>query len=231
MKNNAFFGLTVAGLLAFKILGQTPQQDFPGVVTGRVVNQEGRPVVKAEVCASPTMVAWMGELPCGRSDSSGKFSIHIWRPAEYAITAVKEKEGYPNTHNTFYGSAAVVLPIVTMIEGKTHQEVTVRLGPPFGRLTGKIVDAETGKPIEGVRIELHHANIPANFMSLGTGYSKGRLRLLVSPVPIIFKISAPGYQGWWYGADGSEKGAEALQVGLGSTRELTIPLQPISKSK
>jgi hypothetical protein len=26
----------------------------------------------------------------------------VWRPAEYVITAVKEKDGYPNTFNTLY---------------------------------------------------------------------------------------------------------------------------------
>jgi hypothetical protein len=229
-----FICSAIVGLLSFKIFSQTPQEpDFSGVITGRVLNKDGRPVVKAEVCASPTMIPWVGPLPCDESDSSGRFSIHIWRPAEYTIRAEKEKDGYPATDNTFYGSQAFTpdLPRVSLTEHQTRQEVTVRLGPRFGKLTGKVVDAQTGRSIEIVTVRLHHANTPTHYYSVGTIYRKGRLRILVPPVPIIFKISADGYQDWWYGADGTEGRAEALQVAPGSTRDMALSLQPIGKNK
>jgi hypothetical protein len=125
----------------------------------------------------------------------------------------------------------VSLPKVTMKEGQTRQEVTVYLGPAYGQLTGKISDAETGRPIESVMMDLRHANNPANFSKLSRGYPKGQLRLLLPPVPVIFKISAPGYKEWWYGAEGSEEHAEALLIETGSKRELVITLLPINKSK
>jgi hypothetical protein len=227
-------GSVVAGLLVLNISAQAPRPPkFSGVITGRVLNEDGQPVVMAEVCANPRMIPWAGRLPCSDSDSRGRFSIKIWTPAEYVVTAVKEDEGYPNTDDTFYGSPSFtpVLPRVIMSEDETRQEVTVQLGPPFGRLTGKVVDTETGQPIEIVTLELHHVNTPANSLKRATIYREGRLRLLVPPMPIILKISAPGYQEYWSGADGSESGAEALEVGLGSSRELAIPLRPISKSK
>jgi hypothetical protein len=233
MKRITFLVAAIVGLLALNISAQAPHPpNFSGVVTGRVLDEDGHPVVKARVCASPT-IGWIGRIPCSESDSGGKFSIHIWRPAEYAITAEKEKDGYPATDNTFYGSPAFspVLPRVIMSDDETRHQVTVQLGPPFGRLIGKVVDAETGQTIESVRMELHHANTPANAIRRSKGYRKGRLWMLVPPVPIIFKISAPGYKEWWYGADGSEGGAEALEVGFGSTRELAIPLRPVTKTK
>jgi hypothetical protein len=232
MKRRLFVGSVVAGLMGLKTSAQTSRQmEFSGVITGRVLNEKGQPVVKAEVCADPATLPWTGPFPCGRSDSAGAFTIHVWRPAEYVITAVKEKDGYPNTFNTFYGPPPVALPRVTMKEGQTRQEVTVYLGPAYGQLTGKIRDAETGQPINSVRMVLRHANNTANFISLSNGYPKGRLRLPLPPVPVIFKISAPGYKEWWYGADGSEERAEALLIETGSTRELAITLQPINKSK
>jgi hypothetical protein len=232
MKRRLFVGSVVAGLLCLKTSAQISQQtEFSGVITGRVLNEKGQPVAKAEVCANPGEIAWIGELPCGRSDSSGAFTIHVWCPAEYVITAVKEKDDYPDTFNTFYGPPAVALPRVTMKEGQTRQEVTVSLGPAYGQLTGKIRDAETGQPIESVIMDLRHANNPAIFIGRSTGYPKGRLRLPLPPVPVIFKISAPGYREWWYGADGSEERAEALLIETGSTRELAITLQPINKDK
>lgn len=228
MKRRLFVGSLVAGLLGFKTSAQISQQtEFSGVITGRVLNEKGEPVAKAEVCADPPALPWIGVLPCGRSDSTGAFKIRVWRPAEYVITAVKEKDGYPNTFNTFYGPPTVALPRVTIKEGQPRQEVTVNLGPAYGRLTGKIGDAETGRPIENVMMDLRYANNPANFIMLSTGYPKGQLRLLLPPVPVIFKISAPGYKEWWYGADGSEERAEALLIETGSTRELAITLQPI----
>jgi len=232
MKRRLFVGSLVAGLLGFKTSAQISQQtEFSGVITGRVLNEKGEPVAKAEVCADPATLGWAGKLPCGRSDSAGAFTIHVWRPAEYVITAVKEKDGYPDTFNTFYGPPSVALPRVTIKEGQPRQEVTVNLGPAYGRLTGKISDAETGRPIESVMMDLRHANNPANFIRRSTGYPKGQLRLLLPPVPVIFKISASGYKEWWYGADGSEERAEALLVMTGSTRELVIPLRPINKGK
>src|SRR5689334_7949213 len=102
MKRSIFLGSAIVGLLALNISGQTLQQpEFSGVITGRVLNEDGRPVAKAEVCANPAGIPWAGQLPCDHSDSSGCFSIHVWQPAEYVITAVKEKEGYPETFNTF----------------------------------------------------------------------------------------------------------------------------------
>jgi len=232
MKRKVFVVLMAAGLFALNVSGQTPQEpEFSATVTGQVLNDEGRPVANAEVCGHPTMIPWVGPLPCGDSDSKGKFSLHVWVPAEYVITAAKEKDGYPDAHNGFYGSPAVVFPSLVVTENKARQEVTIQLGLPYGKVIGKIVDAETNKPIEIVSIEMHHANTPANFIKMGTSYSKGRLRLLLPPVPVIFKISAEGYQDWWYGADGSEERAESLHIALGSTRELIISLQPISKSK
>ena len=96
MKRRIFVSSVVAGLLGLKTSAQTSQQtEFSGVITGRVVNEKVQPVAKAEVCADPATLPWIGELPCGRSDSAGAFTIHVWRPAEYVITAVKEKDGYP----------------------------------------------------------------------------------------------------------------------------------------
>jgi len=92
---------------------------------------------------------------------------------------------------------------------------------------GKVRDAETSQPIESVIMALHHANNPINAMGVSTGLPKGRLRLPVPPVPVIFKISAPGYQPWWHGADGSEERAEALHIANGATRELDIRLHRI----
>jgi hypothetical protein len=74
-------------------------------------------------------------------------------------------------------------------------------------------------------------NVSFRPVTVHVGYPKGRLRLLLPPVPVIFKISAPGYQEWWYGADGSEERAEALLIETGSTRELAITLQPIIKGE
>ena len=128
MKRRLFVGSLVTGLLGFKTSAQTSQQtEFSGVITGRVLNVKGEPVAKAEVCAVPATLGWAGKLPCGRSDSAGAFTIHVWRPAEYLITAVKEKDGYPNTFNTFYGPPAVALPRVTIKEGQPRQEVIVNL--------------------------------------------------------------------------------------------------------
>jgi hypothetical protein len=227
MKRRMFVGSIAAGFLASKTLSQnSPQTEFSGVINGYVLNEEGRPVGKADVYAQPTKAAWAGRLPSGRSDSSGRFTIHVWHPTEYAVTAVKEKDGYPDTYNSFYGPPTVTWPIVTIGEWQTHHEVTVYLGPSLGRLTGKILDAETAQPIEIVRMNLHHLNNPEKFISRGAEYPKGRYRLLVPVVPVKFKISVPGYQEWWYGADGSEERAEALQIEPGSTRELTIRLRP-----
>ena len=58
MKRQVFVGSVVAGLLALNTVAQISQQaEFSGVVTGRVLNEKGQPVVKAEVCADPLDIA------------------------------------------------------------------------------------------------------------------------------------------------------------------------------
>jgi hypothetical protein len=178
MKRHAFVCSVFVYLSALNIFAQPAlQTEFWGEITGRVLNENGQPVAKAKVCAAPSPRAWLGEIPCESSKSDGTFTIHLMGAFECVITAEKERDGYPNTLNSFYGSTATPLPTVVLDERRKKQDITVYVGPAFGMLNVKLRDAETDRPIESVMMELHHANNPANTISRSTGFPKGRLQL------------------------------------------------------
>ncbi len=109
MIRRMFAASSIVCLMALEVFSQsTEQPESSVVVTGRVLNEKGQPVAKAKVCASPTVAAVIGELDCDHSNSGGAFRIFLRGSIEYTITAVKEREGYPDTSNTFYGPPATL---------------------------------------------------------------------------------------------------------------------------
>jgi protocatechuate 3,4-dioxygenase beta subunit len=112
-------------------------------VTGEVVDEQGSPVVDAEVEAAPGI---QGAVPHrARTDAGGRFAIPgLYEGGPYVLRA---------SHRGFAPESRSVTPSRTM----TGYRLTLR---PGATAFGTVVD-EAGRPVAGARIEL--LNYEANF--------------------------------------------------------------------
>ena len=112
---------------------------------GTVVDREGKPAAAAKVWAAKLGYLEPLEAHDGVADGSGQFSIGVG-PGDWAVFALRGHEG----GRVGWDSIAKVE------DGKDPAPVKVRLGPP-STLKGRLLDAETGKPIARGRFALDDA--------------------------------------------------------------------------
>jgi hypothetical protein len=210
----AFLVLTCAPLLA-------QDSKRAGIIRGIVRDATDQPVADAKVKAD-FAGGFSGIVPSARTDKSGYFVIKrlVW--GEWYVTASKEQEGYPDESNGFYSGFGSILATVDLGADYPEQFVTVHLGQKAGSISGTIVDAETGKPIEPCA-RLQWKNVPSISWS-GYGLIKSKLYLLVpADTDITVMIWAWGYEPWIYKNDA---GDGALRVHPSDQLNLQVRLTP-----
>jgi hypothetical protein len=139
-----------------------------GVITGRVLNSDGRPVIAERI--NLTMVGANG-LPQpvnggnrfgNETDDRGIYRIYGLPAGSYLISAgggdrpgLSRRIRYPLT---FYPDAAeqAQAQIVTVETGAAAESIDIRLGAPLKTysVAGRVVDADSGQPTPGVPINI-----------------------------------------------------------------------------
>jgi protocatechuate 3,4-dioxygenase beta subunit len=114
-------------------------------VRGTVVDREGKPAAAAKVWAAKLGFLEPLEAREGTADGSGVFAIEVGS-GDWAVFALKGNEG----------GRAGWDSIAKVEDGKDPGPVEIRLGPP-SKLKGRLLDAETGKPITHGRFALDDA--------------------------------------------------------------------------
>ena len=104
----------------------------------------------------------------------------------------------------------------------------IPLVPREANLVVRIVNKETGQRIEKAQLVLRRQDKPSYSHTTIPNplEEKGKFNLLVPPLPLCFEASAPGFERWYYGGDGSKERANALRLAPGEVKEITIPLRP-----
>jgi hypothetical protein len=149
-------------------------------------------------------------------------SSRLWL-GQFAVTAKKEDEGYPDTNSSFY-SVHKIAPI-TLSPSHLSATETILLGPKAGILVGTVADSVSGAPLDPC-VEFHRVSDPNNFLS-GTGLLNARYRVLVpSDQDVIMKIWHEGYLPWYYPGANSKSEAEPLRLKSGEERTVHIRLEP-----
>ena len=216
-------------LLPFLLLpiasAQTAQQD-PLVIKGQVLDDHGRPVSSANVIASPDG-GLRGRLPSASSDSRGEFSIVVYKPDSYKVSASKPADGHPSTSNPFYYPTEDSLAHVSVLGAGEAPFATIRFGPRAGNFAGRIVDAETGSVVEDFQIILCRAEVPKYCQRLSTKHSGGQFSIPVPQVLLTIQISASGYEDW-YGAEREDGRPMSVQVSPGTTKGLDVSLKRLA---
>lgn len=197
-----------------------------GAIEGQVLDSAGQPMAGVKVEAVPVGRRVSGLLPTTHTDAEGKFFIDGVTPGANVLVTSKEEEGYASSFFPFFVVEPQSAPQVTVVNQQVTQDVQVHLGPKAAKLRGQVIDSESGKPIQNAEIVYIRADNPNLFYSASPNLPEGGFEHLVPAVGLKVKVSAPGYEDWYYGSDGQQAHDQPLQLQPGATEELNISLQP-----
>jgi hypothetical protein len=196
-------------------------------VVGYVKDRENHPVAGAEVRANPYGPV-SGMIPHGVSKVDGSFTLDIWWPDKYFISAEHLAKGYPDVTNGFYGSFFGVAPGITVSESNELKSVEVRVGPIAGRVSLQIVDDPSGRPVVSGLLIVCRTDNPKMCMKMSTAFPQGRYDLLAPEVPFTIKFEVRGKD--WERRDAVNQDGvpvEMLRVDLGVRQEVKIRLRSV----
>jgi hypothetical protein len=164
-----------------------------GVITGRVTDSDGRPVIEEEISIlplhmeSPQMFNLRGR---GRTDDRGIYRVFGLPPGSYRVSAGQGGDGnfssgWEGRYKRTFHPDATEASQATVIELKEGGEVTnvdITLGRAVVKYfaSGRIIDGDTGRPVPNVSYGVHMFINPHSEASLTTGAvstSEGEFRL------------------------------------------------------
>lgn len=133
-----------------------------GVITGKVVDAEGRPVVEETVYVLAGSGNGSGNVyqqSYSQTDDRGVYRIYGLRPGSYKVAAGRGEEfftgGVPRPYKrTFHPSVEdpIQATVVEVIEGGETKDVDVTFSRRVSTYSanGRVVDGETGQPLPNV---------------------------------------------------------------------------------
>jgi hypothetical protein len=205
----ALIGLPVSLVCPTINLGQEK-----GSIRGTVVDDRGSPLSKARVHANALDGRPRGALiRYVETDENGRFIIDRLEWGKYAIFAMKEESEYPDLGASLYSND--IFPTVTIVPQTPLADLRIQLGPKAGILTGSVVDATNGGPLNA-RFKLTRAAAPDKWLS--TSAPPNYRLLLPSSTDVLIEVAAPGFKTW--------TPAGPLQLHPGEELRLDISLEP-----
>jgi len=200
-----------------------PDVDFSlergGVVTGRVTDAGGRPVVEERLTLVPVDQNRQNYGPVmsngAQTDDRGVYRIYGLAPGQYKISVGRDDENYyPSSgpgrvayKRTFYPAADNLADakVIDVTEGSEFTNIDIAIGPtlPGFVASGKVVDGETGRPVPGLRLGLRrgmnndYGGINASVSSNSQGefslenVTPGKYAILILPVPGVESRADP----------------------------------------
>jgi hypothetical protein len=186
-----------------------------------VISEDGAVVEHIEVCTSVTS-GNESTISCRVPvDDGGHFQIENLKFGSYGIFAINEEEGY-SINNQSPGLKVTVTP------ESPSRNVTIRLRPRGGILTGSVTDKVTGKPVEDAWI--HYIAIDNGNGSGDSRTVRGRFSAATpTESNLLIYVSARGYKGWVY-TDAANPAPPVLRLASGERRVLDIELEPLPKT-
>jgi hypothetical protein len=168
-----------------------------GVIAGRVIDAEGRPVVEERLTLIPADQNQKNQQPFGlmnatgsQTDDRGMFRIYGLSPGQYKISVGRDDSTYFGGNGrvaykrTFYPDATdpADAKVIEVTEGseQTNVDITVGQTLPGFAVSGRVVDGETGRPVPNMRFVLRRLlndNSYAGANSSVPSNSQGEFRL------------------------------------------------------
>jgi hypothetical protein len=193
-----------------------------GSIQGTVVNEKGMPVPVAQVRVDPLDGRPRADaVLIVETDRSGHFLVSNLELESYKLFAMKESLGYADTAAAFYSNN--VFPTVTLTASVPTVDITLRVGPPAGVLSGRVSSAVSGDPVPGA-ILLRRVLDPGYWISMS---QKPDYRVLLPPsAEVIVEVSAPGFKTWYYGGPSDALKRAPIRLESGKEMKLDIQLEP-----
>ncbi len=207
------------GLLLFAVPVGIEAQPATGAVEVRVFTlKKELPVERASVYLLHLSRPMGGRIIYHLTDEQGRVSVEGIEPGPYRVAAFKTEDFYPDPLYAFASTEGSQQQV--MIEPGRTARVTLRLGPPAGRLTVRAVDASSGAPLPQARLLVRRAGQSHTAMSVGGD----PLQMLVPPdTPITVVVSGEGYRGWE--STDAKSGANVVIVGTAAEKTITVRLR------
>jgi hypothetical protein len=188
---------------------------------------EGRPVAGAWVQAS-RQGGSAGLLPRAMSKADGSFTLDVWGPDTFYVSAEHLGGGYPDAMNGFYGKFFGEALIVEVGESNRMEPVEVRVGPKAGRVIFKLFDEQSGRRVRSGMAKMCRTDDPRVCWSTSRAFPRGRFELLTPEVPFTIRFEV--WEKDWerreaLGEDGAP--VELLRVDSGGRKELKIKLRRV----
>ena len=138
-----------------------------GVITGKVTDSDGKPVIEEYVSVLPldsTIISGRMMNPI-RTDDRGIYRAFGLRKGKYKVSVGQEESlpgGLrPSYVQTFYPSVTDVAKatVIEVTEGSETTNVDIVVGRPQStfRVSGRILDAETGKPLPKIKYGVYRS--------------------------------------------------------------------------
>ena len=239
---NILFCALICSLLCATARGQEKVRG-PRVISGIVVEQDGKPLEGARVCALGTR-PMAGRIPCSKADAQGQFLINVDGADTYTIGAEHLERGYPPVQVRIpgsYGKPDPIFPTVIIDDVTVPNPVRVVMGAKAGRLLFTILDADSSHPIDKGLIKFCRPDETQPCYSISTAFPNGRFEVLTpedpftvefetwdGPIPEYHGGIASGPAGNWvarYAFDDKGLSLKLLHVDLGQRREVIVRLK------
>jgi Carboxypeptidase regulatory-like domain len=128
-----------------------------GVITGRVTDSEGKPVISAQVsCSRIERNGSSGAGERAETDDRGVYRIYGLPVGNYLVSVSGVTRGLRRYRQTFYtddASGARATPVAVAAGGESR-DVDIRLGQPEKSyaVRGRVIDEESDRPVPGVSL-------------------------------------------------------------------------------
>jgi hypothetical protein len=207
-------GIVVLGLCTIVF----PQQGVGPAVVGTVYTERNVPLPGANVFVVPDDSRFQAVFPLRSvtTDRSGRFTFTSLPPMTYRIFAMKEEEDYPNTFFSFYSNDRVDK---LQVEDSKTAEVTLHVFKA-GRIEGT-VRGQNHEQLTGTFLLQRVAN-PS--FSVTAAFPSNFSVLVPAGTPVEVKVSADGFQDWYYSKQGALASHTPLTVAAGEHRRIDVVL-------
>ncbi len=219
--------LGLAALASLGVVATSSAEQQYGSLSGTVLDRQGSVVAHAKVTADyvcMTLCVKTKALDRTESDDQGRYQFERLEYGRYSVSAEKPEENYPPLYYAFYSPEKQ--PEVDLSE--TNKEVTLDLvlSIKAGVLVGTVAEAETGTPMDG-NVDFRSTTDSRRYIS-ASGWTNAKFRVLVpSDMPVLMKVSKPGYEDWYYTRNGV---IVPIQLGPDEILKLDIRLKKSASS-